>query len=480
MLIAAGCQNTTGTALGPALQHFPDLIYLDLSSSQGVRSSQVLGQIGVLWDLKVLKLCRCSLRNEDAELMSFPRSLLSLDISENLFTSRGIAEIFTKLPQARYGPPPLTTPRYSDVASRENILAGGLEKYVRNNLTDRADGHLQIEELLPLTFSQLFLLGNDIDVDGITKSLNHLSLDHLDCGSIPLYQEHKNFHPGGLPKTSKLDPVGFTSSFGNLRSLRIHHAIITISPFFGTEILASNELEQGFESSAQVGSLQLIIHKLLRRQRTDIADRDSGRLKPTMLPNLKVLTLTNLPVKTRHSQLLNSIILFIRELAEAEELARLEYLSQIQDRNRPPNWGFCTPTPLRVQKLVLELSSEVEDFDILSQKQIQKKSSKSSTEDSDSEMFMQATEGDFSFFGDNDDSDQLVREGRRNPPAFGYERTMLETRGEDTKWLDVVSALSTFRKESRSKSDAAIEGGSDFDRVISGHWSGEIKIVRGQ
>ena len=477
MLIAAGCRNTTGTGFNLALQHFPDLVFLDLSSSQGARNPQILQQIGSLWQLKILRLNRCGFKDEDAEYISFPKSLLSLDISDNHFTTRGITEVFRKLPQARYGPPSQSIPRYSNATMGDNLLAGSLEKYVRDKLI--RTHHSTIEEGLPQTFSQLFLIGNSIDVQCITKSLNHLSLDHLDCGSLMIGQGNMRIQSGsGI--IQQINPVSFTSSFGNLRSLRIHHSIITSLPFFETEVISSDQIERNLEDNAAADSLQLLTHQLIRHQRTAEGERNPARLKVSMLPNLKVLTLTDLPAKTRNQQITNSLIVFIKECADGEQLAQLEYLSQFQDQKGPPDWGLRPTLPLRLRKIVLEVSSEIDESESHASNTLRpakNKFTKSSTEDPDSEAFMQASEGDFSFFGDDGDSGQLVREGRVEKPAFGYERAVLEARSENTKWIDVISALVAFRKESKARFDIASRRNvSDIERVISSHWIGEIKV----
>jgi hypothetical protein len=51
-------------------------MYLDLSSTQGVRNHYVLRYIGSLSDLTVLKLSNCGLRDDDIEVCRFSLSIL--------------------------------------------------------------------------------------------------------------------------------------------------------------------------------------------------------------------------------------------------------------------------------------------------------------------------------------------------------------------------------------------------------------------
>lgn len=258
LLIASGCENTTATSLASALCHFPDLIYLDLSSSCGSRSPLLLRQIGALNELRILKLRDCGLRDDDIDHLTFTPRLRSLDVSKNFLTERGLSKIMDRLPPANLPyrrsevPSPLSR-RYSGVPLPTKVLADGLEDYVAKRLTSGLDGHLVIEEGLPSTFTHLWLASNYITVDELNKLLNYPSLQQLDCGSLNLSQKPTELlspsspvaatrrfsHPP--PEIEVLSPSLFTHAFRSLRSLRIHHSVITSHPFSGQEVAVEQQ-----------------------------------------------------------------------------------------------------------------------------------------------------------------------------------------------------------------------------------------------
>lgn len=83
LLVVSNCENTTARSLVTCLPCFPDSVYLDLSSTQGSINPLVLGQIGGLTQLTVLKMQNCGLRDGDVNLLRFSRRLRSLDVRDN-------------------------------------------------------------------------------------------------------------------------------------------------------------------------------------------------------------------------------------------------------------------------------------------------------------------------------------------------------------------------------------------------------------
>jgi hypothetical protein len=157
----------------------------------------------------------------------------------------------------------------------------------------------------------------------------------------------------------------------------------------------------------------LIEETTQRLHRTEARERHPGRFKPSMLPNLKTLTLTDVPSTTHRRHVPDALALFIQECAEQEELARLEELARHQDVNQYPQWHLYNPSsPLLLQRIVLEMTSHAEPLAPPRSLRHKRESfTKSSTEDADSELFMQESQSDFSFFGE-DDGGLLVSEGR--------------------------------------------------------------------
>jgi Leucine-rich repeat (LRR) protein len=694
LLSASECSNTTASSLVSALLHFPGLIYLDLSGAQGSRNHHVLHQIGLLSELQILKLRNCGLRDDDIEYLKFSNRLRSLDVSQNFLTEKGIAMITERLPAAKpirirdsdsimtmsssRSPYPR---RYSGIPLPLQVLDDGLESFVVDRLTSGHDGHLTIEEGLPPNFTHLYLASNYLTIDDINRLKQHPSLQYLDCGFLNLsnrpFEMFSPRSPGSgtrrfsdPPEEEILSPALFTSAFRNLRSLRIHHSVITSYPFSGkdlatseqcyelhsedlrfeldsTEIVnpdtifelddtsinvleteepkepteakastepkdsadtkesaeatkptetaeasdVSSEVHATFEGPDDVGAdlvspvspidsnghwnmdfvepepehqapkRQSLYHQAVlprlsvsanlhsahlhvgnqqvtypatsvtsvppvgperfhynyavgeerpwrealnnprkptsirelideitqRRHRTEARERRPRRFKPSMLPNLKTLMLTDVPLSTRRRSVPESLRLFIQECAEEEELAQLEDLLKHQDETYAPNWDYCPTTPLKLQQLVLEMTSQPEPaFPPRSphrssyprHRPKRESFTKSSTEDPDSEMFMNASMSDFSFFGE-DDGGLLVSEGRIDSPMF-YDEGLILEREEYGHLIDVVSELASFRREKRKRFEATERFVTPcrIERALLGHWVGEVKVVR--
>jgi hypothetical protein len=175
----------------------------------------------------------------------------------------------------------------------------------------------------------------------------------------------------------------------------------------------------------------------------------------------------------------------MQECAEEEEIAKLEELEElerrvVQDPGHKPSMG-CGISKL--QRLVLEMTSAPDPVEPpRSPKSKRNSFTKSSTEDADSESFMEASETDFSFFGE-DDGGLLVSEGRIDTPrriddgmiVNGFLCSPTNT-GHS---MDVVSELSGFRREKRAKHEAAVKyARSQIESALLGHWIGEVKVVK--
>lgn len=109
---------------------------------------------------------------------------------------------------------------------------------------------------------------------------------------------------------------------------------------------------------------------------------------------------------------------------------------------------------------------------------------KSSTEDPDSEMFMEASETGFIFFGEDDNS-LLVSEGRIDSPRVVDDGMIFcETAASPVDLehpSDVVSELSGFKRDGRAKHEKAMAmGRSRVETALLWYWRGEVKVIRAQ
>lgn len=242
LLIASNCENTTAGSLAASLSCFPDLMYLDLSSTQGSRGPLVLREIGSLARLTVLRLQNCGLRDGDIKSLTLSSCLRSLDVSDNCLTGNGVFDLIQRLPQARQ-----TFNGHGNAGSSHGPT---LQSFVSTKLMSGVDGHIYVEDRLPTYFTELFLAGNLITIDELSGMLTYLNLEYLDAGSLFCSREPSELLSPGSPisdrrrlssaRVDELNPGLFTA-FRNVRSLRMHHSVITSRPFHGKGLPMAEE-----------------------------------------------------------------------------------------------------------------------------------------------------------------------------------------------------------------------------------------------
>lgn len=237
------------------------------------------------------------------------------------------------------------------------------------------------------------------------------------------------------------------------------------------------EAAEGKDKSA---AIKKIIEDITqRRQRTAARGRYPGRFQPSMLPNLDALTLTDVPSTTRRQDLIDSLTTFIHECAEEEELAALQDM-ELQERSNRDSAKHRTNGMFRLQRLVLEMSPAPDPINPPHSPREKRQSfTKSSTEDPDSEMFMEASESDFSFFRE-DDGGLLVSEGKIDTPtAVDGGMIYMGSPTANGHPVNVISEVASFRREKRMGYEAAVRmGRSKVETALLGHWRGEIKVVK--
>jgi hypothetical protein len=241
---------------------------------------------------------------------------------------------------------------------------------------------------------------------------------------------------------------------------------------------------RALEQRPKPSGLRDLIDEITQRQhRIGARERHPGRFKPSMLPNLRTLMLTDVPIVTRRRHIPSALALFIQECAEEEELARLEALANHQPVHPQP--GSLGPT-IKLCRIVLEMSSQPEpnflpSSPLRSPRSKRASITKSSTEDADSELFMNNSESDFSFFGE-DDGGLLISEGRVDRPLRGEQGLILDS--DDGRLVDCIAELVSFRRERKQRFEALgnlVDHGCkhlEMDIALLGHWRGEIKVVR--
>ena len=242
----------------------------------------------------------------------------------------------------------------------------------------------------------------------------------------------------------------------------------------------------------------------IEKQRQDLHSSQRSQfhgLLPSMLPQLRSITLTDVPCYDGTGQVIDALTNFIRCCASEVELAELQVDLDSKDLNR---WPQNIKKPGRqaiadvfaLRKITLEMSPPSAFNPALQQPGSPRTPqtstftfrTKSSTEDADSEAFWAAQENDFSFFDDDVECGlPSVEPNSHFPMSTLSEKVMLPvdnaalpTLQQPTKAnadRDVVQELSKFRKDRKAAYDRALRQGF---KTVEGYWPGEVKVVRAQ
>lgn len=254
-------------------------------------------------------------------------------------------------------------------------------------------------------------------------------------------------------------------------------------------------------SEGKNGDISLSI-SLITEQRNELRSQQKSKihgLTPGMLPNLRTITLTNVPSHDSARKSVDALLQFIKYCAAEAELARLQARLQPQALRAPglpssKNHRQSAREIFALQRIVLELAPTVPlpssnlSPDILKHPRLLNRTT-SSTEDADTEALWSASENDFTFFDDDEEcglpaaetgtqpsfvavSDKIVM-----PPdgAQPEDLPILQHPARNEAPVDVVQELAKFRRERKAAYENAVKMGV---RHVDGHWPGEVKVVR--
>ncbi|KAK3072046.1 hypothetical protein LTR53_007556 [Teratosphaeriaceae sp. CCFEE 6253] len=232
-----------------------------------------------------------------------------------------------------------------------------------------------------------------------------------------------------------------------------------------------------------------------RKARLNAHAIGSHNLHPAMLPHLSTLMLTDVPACTSDPEIIARLIAFIKHCSEEARLAKarahLDYAIPPGRKGHASALKHSANKVFALKRLVLEMaptgalgkaSSKASPW--------QHSTTKSMTEDRDSEALWSAADTDFSFFGEGDECDFPSLERGR----FAYGLSVNEKQvawseespapartpdraksGEDG--IDVVAALATFRRERKQAHERTIAAGAT-DPDTEGYWEGVVQVVR--
>lgn len=227
-----------------------------------------------------------------------------------------------------------------------------------------------------------------------------------------------------------------------------------------------------------------------RRARLELRQSLENRLHPGMLPKVRTLTLTDVPLYTDDEEVIHRLKQFIKDCAEEVAIAKLRANHTYMlppGRSRKVAEREYARNLFALRRIVFEMAPpQTAPRKITTSWRAYP--TKSSTEDEDSETFWEAATHDFSFFGDEECGLPTAEPGRGPPlsamagliPASGQPAPPPKpwVPGPPAKpLLDVVAEIGKFRRERKEAHAMAVQSG-EADPLVEGHWPGDITVVR--
>lgn len=231
-----------------------------------------------------------------------------------------------------------------------------------------------------------------------------------------------------------------------------------------------------------------------RRTRLATHTRGDYNLHPAMIPHVSTLVLTDVPASSPNLDCVNRIISFIKNCAKEEAYAKaqahLDYALPPGRKGHASALKQSSDKIFALKRLILEMASEKARRRNNKASPWQHDQTKSVTEDRDTESLWSAAETDFSFFGDDDESNYpslepgsfaynlnsrekeiSYRNGSNIPPVINPVKPPVEQK------FDTIAILSEFRKERKLAHQHHRMAGVD-DEETEGYWSGLVQVVR--
>jgi hypothetical protein len=220
----------------------------------------------------------------------------------------------------------------------------------------------------------------------------------------------------------------------------------------------------------------------------------SHNLHPAMLPHLRTLVINNFPPFSPDSQATDRLIRFIKHCAGEARLARaqakLDYSLPPGRRGQTSALRHSASRIFALKKIILEMAPENAKDAYGQASPWQHLTTRSMTEDRDSEALWSAAETDFSFFGEEDEcAFPSIESGRFAGPAAPAEKevafgdnwstpsSLHPAKSPALPRIDNVAVLSAFRQERKLAHQRSL-GAGIIEPETEGHWEGAIQVVR--
>jgi hypothetical protein len=227
-----------------------------------------------------------------------------------------------------------------------------------------------------------------------------------------------------------------------------------------------------------------------RKVRLDFCQRNEPRIHPGMLPKLHTLVLTEVPIMTSDRRIVDRIIQFIKDAAEessiARQRARHTYILPPGRRRAIAEEEYAR-NQFALRRIVLEMAHPQSAPKKISSAW-RAYTTKSTTEDADSEAFWEAAKHDFSFFDDEECGQPERESGRTLPltamsglelaPSYSDSSTEPEEVIHETRPLiDVVGEIGKFRRDRKAAYNNLLDMGQ-AEPEVEWYWPGDITILR--
>lgn len=256
LLIGGHCQNTTAQGLAEALNHFPQLAFLDLSNTLAARDKNVLSKLQYLPLLQILKLRRVRLRDSDVEILAqaIGVRVRSLDVQGNYLTDHSVLTLLSSCFQTEDDESASPNGRLHassnlavedwhlgfvppDFKVLDEFRDESYDERLVRRLTSSVVSRLPYEDFPHSGITHLYIADNNLTVEGLTALVRSKKLRVLDAGSVeqsvlgPASEASPALSPFEvrhitLPGAEKLIPV-LSEYARDLTSLRLHHSVVT-------------------------------------------------------------------------------------------------------------------------------------------------------------------------------------------------------------------------------------------------------------
>lgn len=231
--------------------------------------------------------------------------------------------------------------------------------------------------------------------------------------------------------------------------------------------------------------------ELERRARLNAHSLGSHNLHPAMLPHVRTLILTEVPLYSSGKEISNRLIRFITQCAceslSAKKQARFDYSVPPGRKGHAAALKHSADKTFALKRLVLELESEQTSRQNKRASPWQHTTTRSMTQDRDSEALWSAAETDFSFFGAGEECGlPNLEPGFSSHPFLSSEKEVSfgDTPNQlhqlavgSASQFDNVALLSAFRKERKLAYQRNIAAGAS-DPETEGYWDGVVQVVR--